>query len=65
MVKYRRYQVPGGTYFFTVALQDRKSKYLTQHIRELGEAILISVYLYACRVIASMIVRLRISQLLM
>jgi REP element-mobilizing transposase RayT len=24
MVKYRRYQVPGGTYFFTVALQDRK-----------------------------------------
>jgi putative transposase len=39
MVKYRRYQVPGGTYFFTVALQDRKSKYLTQHIRELGAAI--------------------------
>lgn len=39
MVKYRRYQVPSGTYFFTVALQDIKSKYLTEHTRELGEAI--------------------------
>ena len=32
MSEYRRSQIPGGTYFFTVALADRQSKLLTQHI---------------------------------
>lgn len=39
MVKYRRYKMPGGTYFFTVALQNRKATYLTEHIKQLGSAI--------------------------
>ncbi len=39
MVKYRRYRIQGGTYFFTVTLQDRKSDYLTRYIRQLGAAI--------------------------
>ena len=32
MSEYRRSQIPGGTYFFTVALADRQSQLLTQHI---------------------------------
>ncbi|HTM63462.1 MAG TPA: transposase [Gammaproteobacteria bacterium] len=32
MVRYRRYKVKGGTYFFTVALLDRKSTVLTDCI---------------------------------
>lgn len=32
MVGYRRNRIPGGTYFFTVTLKDRKSKYLVEHI---------------------------------
>jgi putative transposase len=39
MVKYRRYYHPGGTYFFTLTLQNRKADYLTQYINELGNAI--------------------------
>jgi putative transposase len=31
MVKYRRYRVPGGTYFFTLTLRDRKSDWLTRY----------------------------------
>jgi len=32
MVKYRRNKIPGGTWFFTLTLQDRKSQLLTDHI---------------------------------
>jgi len=32
MVHYRRNRVPGGTYFFTVTLRDRKSALLTDNI---------------------------------
>jgi len=32
MVHYRRSRVPGGTYFFTVTLRDRKSVLLTDNI---------------------------------
>jgi putative transposase len=38
MVHYRRLQVKGGIYFFTVALQDRKSTLLTQYIRVLQKS---------------------------
>lgn len=39
MPNYRRNRVPGGTYFFTVNLLDRKSALLTEHIAELREAV--------------------------
>ncbi len=32
MVNYRRDKIPGGTYFFTLTLKDRKSTLLTQYI---------------------------------
>ena len=32
MVQYRRNFLPGGTYFFTQALHNRKANYLTDHI---------------------------------
>jgi len=32
---YRRYYVPGGTWFFTVNLRDRRSHLLTRHIEQL------------------------------
>ena len=38
MVDYRRAPIPGGTYFFTVALADRKSTQLTTSIDELRTA---------------------------
>ncbi len=38
MVGYRRNFVPGGTYFFTVTLQDRKANLLTQYIDHLRQA---------------------------
>lgn len=38
MVNYRRHFVPGGTYFFTVALLDRHSRWLTEYIGLLREA---------------------------
>lgn len=38
MVKYRRNYIPGGTYFFTLTLRDRKSNYLTQHADKLTAA---------------------------
>lgn len=38
MSEYRRSQIPGGIYFFTVALADRQSKLLTQHIDFLRQA---------------------------
>jgi REP element-mobilizing transposase RayT len=39
MPDYRRNRVPGGTYFFTVNLLERKSDLLIRHIDELREAI--------------------------
>jgi putative transposase len=36
---YRRNRVPGGTYFFTVNLYDRRSDLLTRHIGVLREAV--------------------------
>jgi len=38
MVRYRRNFVPGGRYFFTVTLLDRRSGLLVQHIGELRNA---------------------------
>ena len=38
MPNYRRWFVPGGTYFFTANLLDRKSRLLTDHIGELRAA---------------------------
>jgi putative transposase len=38
MVRYRRNRVQGGTYFFTVALADRKSRILVDHIVALRSA---------------------------
>jgi len=38
MVRYRRNYVPGGTYFFTVALADRRSCLLVEHIGPLRAA---------------------------
>ena len=35
MPNYRRWFVPGGTYFFTANLLDRKSRLLTDHIADL------------------------------
>jgi putative transposase len=32
MVRYRRSRIPGGTYFFTVTLRDRKSALLTENV---------------------------------
>ncbi len=39
MPNYRRHRLPGGTYFFTVNLLERKSTLLTEHIAELREAV--------------------------
>lgn len=38
MVSYRRNKLPGGTYFFTVTLQNRKATLLVDHIDVLKEA---------------------------
>ncbi len=37
MVNYRRDITPGGTYFFTLLLRDRRSDLLTKHIKLLGQ----------------------------
>ncbi|WP_035054462.1 REP-associated tyrosine transposase [Andreprevotia chitinilytica] len=39
MVQYRRNLIPGGTYFFTLTLHDRRSSWLTDHIDALRDAI--------------------------
>jgi len=39
MVRYRRDFTPGGTYFFTVALRDRRATLVTDHHRLLREAV--------------------------
>ena len=39
MTDYRRNRVPGGTYFFTVNLLDRRSGLLVEHINLLREAV--------------------------
>ena len=39
MVQYRRARVGGGTYFFTVALEDRRASLLTDHVDLLREAV--------------------------
>jgi len=38
MVRYRRNHVPGASYFFTLALHDRRRHWLTDHIGPLREA---------------------------
>jgi putative transposase len=40
MTDYRRNRVPGGTYFFTVNLHDRRSDLLVTHIEALRAAVL-------------------------
>ncbi len=39
MPDYRRYRVPGGTYFFTVNLLERRLDLLVRHIDDLREAV--------------------------
>ena len=39
MVNYRRNFVPGGTFFFTVTLVDRRSKILVDHVDFLRNAL--------------------------
>ena len=39
MSDYRRNRVPGGTYFFTVNLLERRSRLLVEHIDVLREAV--------------------------
>ncbi|MDP2224743.1 hypothetical protein [Nitrosomonas sp.] len=39
MPNYRRNRQPGGTYFFTANLLDRKSQWLVTHIDELRAAV--------------------------
>jgi len=39
MSRYRRSQIPGGTYFFTVTLADRRSQLLVDRIDRLREAL--------------------------
>lgn len=39
MTDYRRNRVPGGTFFFTVNLYDRKRRLLVQHIDLLRDAV--------------------------
>ena len=38
MPDYRRYRVPGGTYFFTINLLERRADLLVRHIEPLREA---------------------------
>ncbi|MCX5658633.1 MAG: transposase [Planctomycetota bacterium] len=38
MPNYRRWRVPGGTYFFTVTLHDRRRRLLTDHVDDLRDA---------------------------
>jgi putative transposase len=38
MVQYRRNYVPGGTFFFTVTLDDRRSSVLVDHVALLRAA---------------------------
>ncbi len=46
MPEYRRYRVPGGTYFFTLALTDRRSDLLVREIAGLRAAIVRTRRLY-------------------
>lgn len=39
MPNYRRYRVPGGTYFFTVNLLERRQDTLVRHIDSLRDAV--------------------------
>jgi putative transposase len=39
MPDYRRYRVPGGTYFFTLNLLERRTDLLVRHITALREAV--------------------------
>jgi putative transposase len=39
MPDYRRYRVPGGTYFFTINLLERRSDLLIRYIEALREAV--------------------------
>ena len=42
MVRYRRNFVPGGTFFFTATLADRRSNVLTDHIADLRAAMMLT-----------------------
>jgi hypothetical protein len=39
MPGYRRMRIPGGTYFFTVALRDRRAEWLVTEVEELRAAV--------------------------
>jgi putative transposase len=46
MPEYRRHRVPGGTYFFTLALSDRRSDLLVREIARLRKAVVRTRLLY-------------------
>lgn len=39
MLDYRRWRVPGGTYFFTINLPERRSDLLVRHMDTLRDAV--------------------------
>jgi putative transposase len=55
MSNYRRLSVPGGTYFFTVRLQDQRSDLLVSHIDVLRHATQLCLKQWAFRIDAAVI----------
>ncbi|MFZ6745570.1 REP-associated tyrosine transposase [Undibacterium sp. JH2W] len=54
-MRYRRANVPGATYFFTVNLQDRKSQLLTEHVDILRTAFRTVQQRYPFKIIAMVV----------
>ena len=52
MVQYRRLYVPGGTYFFTVTLRNRKSDWLIKYVNQLKDAMHRIKIIHPYRIIA-------------
>ena len=50
MADYRRAWIPGGTYFFTMVLADRRSRLLTEHVALLRAALIETCRSRPCRV---------------
>jgi putative transposase len=55
MVQYRRSRLPGGTYFFTVALADRRSDLLVREIDALRRAHAATMHRWPFRIDASVV----------
>lgn len=55
MVAYRRARVPGGCYFFTLTLKDRRKALLVEYIAALREALRAMLQCYPCQLPAVVI----------